>query len=288
MGTRKKVAGTLAILSLGLLFWSAPIFTTNHGEITLRYLAVFLASFFGLRYLALHQWGVRRGTLFQRLSVRAGAWGILVLPLWLGGFFQETPFGLPVGLLCAVDLLTCTLARDPRPETEDEAPAPMAWGVKLILTVFAVAAGALFHFLVAERLTYGRLLEWAVGSLVACAALWYLLRRGPKGREGLPPRYRVHKPRSVPVPDPLSAPLEKAVKAFLKDGDSGGLLQAAEAIGRAWDLPPAAQKKLRADMLAALARSGTRREDDLRNALAAMQRALEVPFTPTAPAHPRS
>lgn len=289
METRKTTAATLAFLSLSLVFISAPIFSTNQGTLTLRTLGIFLAAHFGVRWWALRQYGVRRGTLLPRFGARLAAWGALVLPMWFAGVFRETPLSIPLLVLVAVDLLMCTLARGPTPEQDDPAPAPRLHVTLRASLALALAGGAVaFHFLVAANLAYGRLLEWALASLIACLTLWYLLRHGPKGREGLPPRYRVHKPRSVPIADPLTQPLEKAVRQFLKDGDSSGLLQVTDGITKAYDLPPAAQSRVRAEVLAALARSGTSREDDLRHAMHALHRALDIPLTPVSPPNPRS
>ncbi|HWG90475.1 MAG TPA: hypothetical protein VNZ52_06445 [Candidatus Thermoplasmatota archaeon] len=283
VGTRQKAAVTAAGLCALLLLLDVQ-FATDRGQITLRFLAPFFAAHFAVRYLALRLWGVRRGTLAPRLGARAASWALIVVPLYLTGVFQYTPFGIPFAALVVIDHLMVFLARDTAPEDDTPRnPISLAAPLKILLGILLLGGAVLFHFYVAAPLAYGRLLEWTAAAFVACIVLWRGLVRGPKAPERLPLRYSLHKPKAEPIPDPLSAPFERAVRAFLQDGDSQPLVKAAEDVGRASGLSGPALQDLRERVLRALARSGTRREDDLRSAMQALEQALNESVTLTPP-----
>lgn len=275
--TARAAYGFALLIAVAAAFVPTTVSTRN-GEVPFFIVMPALAAFAGLRLMGIHlQIGAGRARMAW--GWRAASWLALAALLFVLGLFVNVVGFVAVAVFALADSAGAAAAPETeRPETRREpALARWAWAKAPVVATCAAATVPAFHFLVARYFPFAYLLDWTYACLLAVAALRLLAGRGDRlSWEAVqaPRHHRLHRRVERRVPDPMRNRMQSAVDGFLKAGDAGRLLEAAREAAALARLAPEDVERMEREVLAALARAGTSREEDLREALRVLEESL--------------
>lgn len=266
----------LAILSIAFAFAQLPVVTPG-GEYPPFLIMPIIALFFATRLAGITA-GVTRGATEMPWAYRIASWVVLaVVFAMIGVLFFARGFAV-FATFVALDALGHVSRMRPRERDDARADRWASWArakAWVFAAVWLLGLGAL-HFLFSQTVSYGPLVDWTYLALGFALFLRFVVPggRAPESAAHPPPPHRVHVARPRTIEDPLAAGVADACRQFLADGEVGPLLAAVRETAAHAALPAAETARIENEVLAALARAGTSREDDLDAAVAALESAI--------------
>lgn len=276
--------GAFAVAA-GLAIFTGGEVSTSQGAVPFTIVMPVLAVFFAVRLAGLTVAVVRGGDRMDWIS-RAISWIALAGVFFVLNVLTSAAGAVALAAFVALDAIAGAFA--PRRDGTRGPSRLSAFSAKrwpYVALAYAALVIAL-HFLVFPRFNATWLLDWAALTLGFSAAAFFALA-WPQGAEEsvrAPADHRRHARVERPSEDPRLKTSEEAARAFLFEGDAEPLMSLARDLAAYANATPAEAKRLEVRVMQQLARPGTRREDDLEAALA----ALESHFSPPGPRGVRS
>lgn len=269
----------LAIIAIGFAFSDLPV-ATPAGDYPPFVIMPIVSLFFATRLAGITA-GVTRGAKEMPWAYRVASWLVLATLFGMVGALGNVRGAGTLGTFVALDAVAHVSKLRPRERDEERASRWAAWArakAWILAAAWLLGLGAV-HFLFSQTVSYGPLVDWTYVAIGFALFLRFVVPggRAPEGAAHPPLAHRKHVAQAKALDDPLAGGVAEACRTFLSEGEVGPLLATVREAAAHAALSPQESVALETEVVAALARAGTSREDDLEAAVEVVERALKPP-----------